>query len=105
MEQAGMEGDQDTEPNAGQTEPRRPLKANGKPYSERHHPGWAEDQESIWREREEAARVAREAARQAATQYLSGLPEFSDSTAARIDKVSRGLVKAISRSNPNIHTR
>jgi hypothetical protein len=98
-----MEGDQDTAANA-ELPKRRPLTARGKPYSDRHEPGWAESQEQdrLWRE--SLDRKGREAAQQAAAQYLRGLPEFSEKSEARIDKVSRGLVRAISRST-EIRTR
>ncbi len=99
-----MEGNQDTEPNAGQLEPRRPLRSDGKPYSERHDPQWLKEMVGRRERRELHDRYGRDAAQQAAAQYFRGLQEFSGKSDAWIDKLSRGVVKAISRST-NISTK
>lgn len=99
-----MDGDQDTEPNAGQSEPRRPLRSDGKPYSERHHPTYLRDVVQERESRELHDRCGREAAQQAAAKYFRDLQEFSGKSDAWIDKLSRGVVKAISRST-NISTK
>src|SRR4051794_13175101 len=108
-----MEGEQDTEPKAGRRKSSpypsaytgqiedvppgtlEPLKANGKKYSERYSARGiqeiAENREAR-RQHKEQARQQQEAAQQTVAQFLHGLPEFSDSSEARIQKVSRELV-------------
>jgi hypothetical protein len=54
--------------------------------------------------REQEAEQGRTAAVEAASEYLRKLPEFSGSSEARIDRVSRGVVRAISKAT-NIEPR
>lgn len=72
-------------------------RADGRPFSERLTAGGIRE---IVRQRERKEHAGRERAvvEQKAVEFLRGLPEFGDSTDARIRKISRDMIAALSPS-------
>ena len=93
-----MENDSETNVTGGDATPDRPLRADGKPYSDKHDPGWTTHRVEERNVHKEMERRDAETIKVTVSQYLGGLPEFADSSEARIDKVSQGLASSIVRS-------
>jgi hypothetical protein len=82
--------------------PDEPLNSQGKPYSQRYTASTVQD---LVRKRDEANRAAEysqlyaEVRLQTIAQFLRSVPELSESTEGRIQKLSRQLVKTLAPVN------